>query len=263
VKRPQRRSISKAKEQKRVFSQFILPLGICVCILVCLSALGYLGYQKVAASDFFNVKRVEVVGVGRASREAIENVARVETERTGVLNSDLFELKSKIEKMPYVKTASVTRVLPGGIRIRIVERQPVALVTRSGREYFADADGEILGMAETREDNLPFAMMGWDEAKSEKAMKENTERVKIYQRMVSDWRASNVLSRVQHINLSDVRAPRAVITDSGTTVSIAVGRENYAENLIKGIKAVVGKGSTFEAVDLVGSNMILAPRKQN
>jgi cell division septal protein FtsQ len=263
VNRPQRRRIVKGEDHKRVFSQFVLPLAICVSILICLGALGYLGYQNVAASDFFDVKKIDVVGVHRGSKEAIENVVRMETERTGVWRSDLFELKSKIEKQSFVKTASVTRVLPDGLRVQIVERQPAALVTRSGREYFADLEGLILGLTDERSDDLPFPMIGWDEAKSEKAMKDNTERVKVYQRMVAEWRIANVLSRVQHINLSDIREPRAVISDSGTTVSIAVGRENYGENLVKGIKAIVGKGSMFEAVNLVGSNMILAPRKQN
>ena len=263
VKRPPRRRISKGADRNRVFSQFVLPVAICVSILICLGALGYLGYQNVAASDFFDVKKVDVAGVERASKEGIENVVRMETERTGVWRSDLFELKSKIERLPFVKTASVTRVLPGGLRVQVVERQPAALVTRGGRGYLADADGEILALAERPEDNLPFAMIGWDETKSEKAMKDNTERVKIYQRMVAEWRIANVLSRVQHINLADLREPRAVISDSGTTVSIAVGREGYGENLVKGIKATVGKGNMFEAVNLVGSNMILAPRKQN
>ena len=263
VKRPPRRRIAKGEDRKRVFSQFVLPLAICFSILICLGALSYLGYQNVAASDFFDVKRIDVVGVERTSKEGIENVVRMESERTGVWRSDLSELKSKVEKLPFVKTASVTRVLPSGLRVQIVERQPVALVTRSGRGYLVDADGEILSLAEGAEENLPFAMIGWDETKSEKAMKDNNERVKIYQRMVAEWRVSNVLSRVQHINLADLREPRAVISDSGTTVSIAVGRENYGENLVKGIKAIVVKGNMFEAVNLVGSNMILAPRKQN
>jgi len=263
VKRPQRRRVGKANERKRLFSQFVLPLAICVAILICLGGLGYLGYQKVAASDFFDVKRIEVVGIQRASKEGIANVARMETERTGVWRSDLFELKSKIERIPFVKTASVTRVLPDGLRVQIVERQPVALVTRGGRDYLADADGEILALADHPEEGLPFTMIGWDETKSEKAMRDNTERVKIYQRMVGEWRAANVLSRVQNINLVDLREPRAVISDSDTLVSIDVGRENYGENLVKGIKAIVGKGNMFEAVNLVGSNMILAPRKQN
>ena len=263
LKRPQRRRISKGEDRRRAFSQFVLPLAICVSILICLGALSYLGYQNVAASDFFDVKKIVVVGEHRASKEGIENVVRIETERTGVWRSDLFGLKSKIEKLTFVKTASVTQVLPGGLRVQIVERQPAALVTRSGRGYLVDADGELLALADQPEENLPFAMIGWDETKSEKAVKDNVERVKIYQRMVAEWRVANVLSRVQHISLVDLREPRAVISDSGTTVSIAVGRENYGENLVKGIKAIVGKGNMFEAVNLVGTNMILAPRKQN
>jgi len=263
VKRPPRRKIAKDKERTRVFSQFVLPLAISMSILICLGALGYLGYRKVAASEFFDVKKIDVVGVQRGSKEGIENVVRMETERTGVWRSDLAELRSKIEKMPFVKTASVTRVLPSGLRIHVVERQPAALVTRSGHDYLADSDGEILSAAEEHDDDLPFAMVGWDESKSEKALKDNIERVKIYQRMVAEWRAANVLSRVQQVNLSDLREPRAVISDSGTTVSIDVGRESYGENLVKGIKAIVGKGNNFEAVNLVGSNLILAPRKQN
>ena len=263
VKRPPRRRIAKGSERPRVFSQFVLPLAISVSILICLGALGYLGYQRVAASDFFDVRRIEVVGIQRGSKEGIEQVVRMESERTGVWRADLDDMRSKVEKLPFVKAASVTRVLPGGLRVHIVERQPVALISRSGREFLADPDGQILSVAEQREEGLPFAMTGWDDTKSEKALKDNIERVKIYQRMVDEWRAANVLSRVQHVNLADLREPRAVISDSGTTVSIAVGREAYGENLVRGIKAIVGKGNMFEAVNLVGSNMILAPRKQN
>lgn len=263
IKRPARRKVATpAGNRSRIFGQIVLPFAICVCIAVCLGAISYLGYQKVAASDFFDVKRIEVVGTERASKQAIEGVVRTETERTGVWRSDLFELKAKIEKLPFVKTASVTRVLPAGLRVQIAERQPLAVVMRGGREHLVDADGEILSVSEKREESLPFTMVGWDEAKSEKAYKENIERVKIYQRMLGEWRTANLVSRVQSVNLTDVREPRAVISDSGTTVSIAIGRESFGENLMKGIKAVVGKGNMFEAVNLVGANMILVPRKQ-
>jgi len=81
--------------------------------------------------------------------------------------------------------------------------------------------------------------------------------------MLNDWRVNGLVGRVESVNLSDLREPRATVPDSGTIVSIAVGRENYGENLSNGIKAIVGKGEMFEGVDLVGSNMVLAPRKQN
>ena len=266
TKRPVKKQQRKAHTSgvaSRVFGRIVLPFVICVCLVVCLGALGYLGYQKAAASDFFNVRHVQVSGVERASKTNIESIVKTETERTGVWHSDLAQLKADVEKLPFVKTASVTKVLPDGIRVQIVEKQPVALANRNGQNYLVDSEGEILAAAETSEPSLPFSMTGWDEAKTERALKENLERVKIYQKMLADWRATSLLNRVQSISLTDLREPRAIIADSGTTVAIDVGRENFAQNLSNGIKAIVGKGEMFSGVDLVGSNMVLAPRKQN
>ena len=260
VRRPQKRASS--GKGRRLFGRLVLPLVICVCIAVCLGALGYLGYQRASASDFFTVKRVDVVGTERSSKAAIENIIKTDTERTGVWRSDLDLLRSKIEAMPFVKAVSVTRVLPNGIRAQVDERQPTALVMRNGGEYLVDADGQILAASGKPEPGLPFTMVGWDETKSEKAMKDNIERVKLYQRMLTDWRNADVASRVQQIDLVDMRTPKAIVSDSGLAVSIAVGRDSFAENLSRGIKAIVGKGNMFEGVNLVGSNMVLAPRKQ-
>jgi len=116
----------------RLIGQFALPLVICICLAVCLAALGFLGYQRVAASDFFEVKKVAVVGSERSSRQSIEAIVRTETERSGVWRADLQELKAKIEKLPFVKTVSVTRVLPGGLRVQVVERQPQASESACG-----------------------------------------------------------------------------------------------------------------------------------
>lgn len=262
TKKVQRRTGSSGAAT-RFFGRIILPFVICVCLVVCLGAISYLGYQKVAASDFFNVRRVEVAGVERASKANIETIVRSETERTGVWLSDLAQVKADVEKLPFIKSASITKVLPDGIRVQIVEKQPVALANRNGQNYLIDAEGEILAAAETSEPALPFAITGWDETKTEKAIKENLERVKMYQKMIADWKTGSLLSRVESVNLIDLREPRAIVTDSGTTVSIDVGRENFAQNLSNGIKAIVGKGEMFAGVDLVGSNMVLAPRKQN
>ena len=263
MKRSAARSSSASGNAKRVFGKVILPLVICVCLVVCLGAMGYLGYQRVAASDFFGVRRVEVAGVERASKQNIETLVRTETERSGVLRADLLDLKAKVEKLPFVKSAAVTRVLPGGIWVQIVERIPQAVVVRSGKQVLMDADGETLAVVESKEESLPFVMTGWDDAKSEKAWKDNIERVKMYQKMLNEWRVANLASRVESVNLSDLRDPRAIVADSDNNVSIAVGRENYDENLMNGIKAIVGKGDMFEGVNLVGSNMVLSPRKQN
>lgn len=260
IRKPNRRKASRPSGNRaRIFSQYVFPLVISGVLVICLTAIGYLGYQRASASSFFSVKRIDVFGTHRSSRDAIEGVVRSESERPGVWRSDLFEIKSKIEKLPYVKSATVTRVLPNGLRVQVAERIPVALVLRGGTEYFVDSEGTVLGVGE-RSPELPFVMIGWDENKTEKAYKENIERTKFYQKMLSEWRAANLVSRVQQVNMVDPRDPRAVISDSNQAVSVAVGRENFGDNLSRGIKAIVGKGEMFQGVDLVGANLVLEPR---
>lgn len=253
-----RRGTAKQSDAGR---NLVLPFFLSFCILICLGALGFLGYRTVTASEFFSVTTIEVRGTERASKKDIERIVNGQSGTSGVWNADLGLIKQRIEKVPFVKSASVSQILPNGIRVDVKERDPKAIVRLAGGDFLVDGDGEILSQVEGNEENLPFAMAGWDEAKSEKALKENIERVKMYQKMLGEWQDADLATRVRIVNLADLREPRAITEDSGTTVSIAVGRENFGQHLANGIKAIVGKGATFEAVNLVGQNMILAPRK--
>lgn len=260
------RSVAKRRTAKRAAStgsghNFVLPFFLSACILVCIGAIGFLGYRTVTASDFFNVATIEIHGTSRASRKDIERIVSIQSEKSGVWNADLAEIKQKIERVVFVKNAAVSQVLPNGIRVDIRERVPMAIVKLANGDHLVDGEGVVLAPVEGNEEKLPFAMTGWDDAKSERAMKENLERIKLYQKMLGEWQENGLATRIRFVNLADLRDPRAVTEDSGTMVSIAVGRENFGQHLANGIKAIVGKGTTFEAVNLVGQNMILAPRK--
>lgn len=243
------------------FGGFFLPLFLSICLLICLGILGYMGLQSVTASKFFDVKRVEVRGTDRAAKDDIARIASNAAEKTGVWNADLAEVKARIEKQPFVKTASISRILPDGLRVNIVERVPIAVLTLSSGSMLVDNEGVVLAPANAKEEKLPVTLAGWDESKTEKAFKENLERVKVYQKMLTEWREGGLLSRVQSVNLADLREPKAVTEDSGKRVTIDVGREAFSQNLKNGVSAIAGKGEMFDAVNLVGSNMILSSRK--
>jgi cell division septal protein FtsQ len=239
---------------------FVLPVFLSFCIVICLGALGFLGYQTVTASNFFNVEKVDVRGTDRASSGDIRRIVEMQTERSGVWKADLAEIKEKLERVQWVRSAAVSRVLPNRITVQIFERIPHAAVRTNGGPVLVDAEGFVIAPAREKEPEFPFAMTGWNEAKSEAALKENLERVKMYRKMLADWKEFNLSSRVVMVDLADLREPRAMVEDSGTTVSIALGREKFGEHLKRGINAIVGKGDMFEAVNLVGTNMVLAPR---
>src|SRR6187549_1676024 len=151
------------------FRSFGLPLFLSFCLLVCLGALGFLGYQTVTASNFFDVARVDVVGTGRTSSADIRRIVEMQTEKSGVWNADLPGIKEKLEKMQWVKSAAVSRILPNGIRVQVFEREPLALVRTNDGTVLVDADGSVIAPAREKEPDFPFAMMGWNPNKSEAA----------------------------------------------------------------------------------------------
>lgn len=240
----------------------IVPLILSCGLIVALGVIVALTYSTATASSFFKLGFVEVQGVSRASQTDIEKIVKSNAERTGVWNADLLEIKQKIERVTFVKDAAVSRELPNGIRVRVNERVPVAIVRLKSGDFLTDGEGTVLAPADPKEKVLPFAMIGWNEEKSEKAGKENLDRLKMYQKMIAEWKDYDLASRVKLVDLADMREPKATLEDSGLPITIMLGRENFGQQLSTGIKAIVGKGNMFEGVNLVGQNLVLVPRKQ-
>src|SRR5215203_3587510 len=175
VKRPLKRGRSSTGKRRSSqtgatrFRTFALPLFLSFCILVCLGALGFLGYQTVTASDFFHVARIDVAGTERSSSADIRRLVEMQTEKSGVWNADLPAIKEKLERVQWVKTAAVSRVLPNGIRVQIYEREPEALVRTSDGTVLVDAEGTPIAPPRSKEPEFPFAITGWSQSKSEAA----------------------------------------------------------------------------------------------
>ncbi len=239
----------------------LLPYFLSFCLLVCLTALGVLGYRAIAASNFFEVSQVDVRNTVRSSRSEIESIVRSQTEKSGSWNADLGQIKMRVEKLAFVKSAAVSRVLPDGIRVAVVEREPAAIVNLTSGPTLVDETGSVIAPALKPEPEIPFAISGWDEAKSPQAEKDNLQRVKLYQTMLSEWKRIGLADRIEGVNIKDLRDAIVVTQDSGKRVAIAVGREQFGENLKNGLMAITGKGDMFEGVALFGSNLKLIPRQ--
>jgi cell division septal protein FtsQ len=245
------------------FANFFVPLFLIFCILFCLGFLGFMGYRTVTASEFFDVKKIDVRGTLHASKSDIEKIVSAQTEKSGVWNADLKEIKDKVERLDFVKTAAVSRVLPDGVRVNVVERVPKAVVRLSGADYWADDESNILAQVSKTDDRPPFVLRGWDESKTDKAVKENQLRVKMYQKMLEEWKTFDLAKRVKEVNLTDLDKPKAIIEDSGMNVFISLGKDDFGKSLQKGIEFIASKGATYEGIELVGQNTRLVPRQSN
>jgi len=242
------------------FGRFVLPLIISCVLLAGLMFFGVMGFQTATASSFFSLRNIDVRGNDRTQQDEIRRVVSSSVEKTGVWNADLSDMRSKIEKFPFVKSAAVSRMLPAGIRVSVTERVPAAIVHLSSGDFLIDVDGTLLTAAtasDKGEKGFPFVLYGWDETKTEKAGPDNLARLKVYRKMLDECKQFDLASRIRDVNLSNVRAPQATIEDSGRTISVSLAKDNLGKSLKMAIEAVNGKGAKIKSVSAEGNYPVL------
>ncbi|HET8634135.1 MAG TPA: FtsQ-type POTRA domain-containing protein [Gemmatimonadales bacterium] len=117
----------------------------------------WLGGPLVARQvDFFRVRRVEFAGLRYGSPEAA--LARLALPRTLNLFEDLAAVEKRANAIPGVRSAQVSRRLPGTLVVTLQERVPVALVPSGGSLRLMDAGGKVLPFDPARSaPDLPVA----------------------------------------------------------------------------------------------------------
>ena len=248
--KPRRSASSRVagKSVSQSFGRFGLPLLLCVVLIAGLAVMVALGYQTATESEFFKVRSIDIRGNDKTPAEDIRRIVASEVEKPGVWNADLADIKLKIEKFPFVKSAAVSRRLPAGIRVDVVERVPAAIVHLKAGDFLIDGEGAILTAA-GNEKEFPIALYGWDEAKTEKAPTENAARLKLYKKMLDEWKQFDLVSRVKQVDLSDLKEPTAIIEDSGRPIAIMLAKDSLGKSLKTGIEAVAGKGAKVKSVN--------------
>ena len=236
----------------RSFGRFVLPLIIFCVLAGCLVFLGLSGYRTATASGFFGLRNVEIRGNERTSSDDIRHIIAAAVEKPGVWKADLSDIRTKIEKFPFVKSAAVSMILPAGIRVNVTERIPAAVVHLKSGNFLVDSEGTILAIATASDQNFPFVLRGWDETKTEKAIPDNLARLKLYKKMLDEWKQFDLASLVKEVNLTNPREPVAMVEDSGHSIAVTLAKDNLGKSLKTAIEALSGKGAKVKSVDAEG-----------
>jgi len=233
-----------------------VPLALRISVIAIIALIVFVGYRAAASASFFQVRAIETRGASRASVEDVKSVVRRDVNQTGVWRADLQELSTHLEKLPWVRTAVVTRVLPDGIRVRITEREPRAVVrTSAGRFMWVDDDAVYLGeMAPT--DQMPlFFLRGWNEDDSTTAQSENRERVAKLLELQRDWSAQGIAERVSEANLLDLRDVRVQLAGDDSQIEVRLGSQDQSARLGKALAVLdaqrqTARGPLISYIDL-------------
>lgn len=199
----------------------------------------FIGYRVASSASLFQVRAVEVVGTSRTSSEEIEGLVRRAASRTGVWRMDLSALSTELARLPGVRRAVVTRVLPDRLRVRITERVPLAVVrTSAGHFVWVDEDGVSLNEMKTTDQMPPFFIRGWNEDGTADAAQENAQRMKKYLEAVSEWQSIGLTERVSEITLVDVHDVRAQLSGKDSQIEVRLGAQDLGRRLKMALDAL-------------------------
>ena len=102
-------------------------------------------WKMIALASDLGFKVDEILVIGRRETAQKDLLAAVRLARGApILAFDLQAARKRIEALPWIKTASVERMLPDTVLLNIEERQPLALWQHKGAFALIDYDGEVI-----------------------------------------------------------------------------------------------------------------------
>jgi cell division protein FtsQ len=242
-------------ERLRAGARYLPVFGKVLVIAIAIGLI-VVGYRAAASATFFQVHNIEVKGTGRTSADQVQQVVRREVGQSGVWRADLTAVSAQLERLPWVRTAVVTRLLPDGLRVRITERVPRAVVrTSAGRFVWVDDDAVSLGEMSASDQMPTFFVRGWSEENSDEARRENRERVQKYLELAREWDAAGLSERISEVNLIDVRDIRVQLTGDDSQIEIRLGSKDSGTRLRNALNVLDGqrqtpRGALISYVDL-------------
>lgn len=128
------------RNQRRIQVQRILgALGHIAVVGTVVTIAAWL-YLRAQSDTRFALKSIEVAGAVQTPHAAIDNVTKTYTS-TNLFRLDISRLQTDLGRLPWVSRVEIEKKLPDTLRIRIVERTPVALLHAGSLLRYVDEHG--------------------------------------------------------------------------------------------------------------------------
>jgi cell division protein FtsQ len=124
-------------------------------IAAALVALGLFLHHYVTSSQHFEVRDIKLEGAERVGRDEILSAGRI-AAGANVFEIDPAQAAARIRALPWIRSATVRRRLPGEVTVKVEERTAGAIIELEGL-YLVDAEGVIFKrLGENDPDDLPI-----------------------------------------------------------------------------------------------------------
>jgi cell division protein FtsQ len=184
----------------------------------------YIVVHYLGTSPRFEVRKVAVAGLRRVESTAVLVQAGL-PDKVNVFSVDLAKVRERVEELKWVRFATVQRVLPDAIGIKIIERRPVGLARIRGEILQFDAEAELLEHDPGDVVNAPI-LHGLEP----KARDENKKKVALYRQVMEELHGQSELSE---IHISDSGEVSVISQNEPLLVNLGAGdfRERWGQYL--------------------------------
>jgi cell division protein FtsQ len=113
--------------------------------------------RALAASAGLGLVVADIEVEGRGTTDTATIMAALNARRgTPILAVSPSRAKEKLESLPWVRSATIERRLPGTLLVRLVERHPLAVWQHAGKQELIDREGSVIPVKDlTRFARLP------------------------------------------------------------------------------------------------------------
>lgn len=200
-----------------------------------MTATGVVAHRFLVRNNHFRIAgsaNIEPTGLTQVNREELLSVFGQDIGRN-IFFVPLGKRRRELEAIPWVQQATLMRVLPDRILVKVVERTPIAFVRMGDQVELADADGVLLPMSAARmsRHHYSFPVITGLDANPDGALDgaSRRERMALYQRFVTalDSYRTHASEQVSEIDLSDAEDLRATLPFGGTDVLAHFGAGQF------------------------------------
>jgi cell division protein FtsQ len=219
-----------ARQMRRVS---VIAIGVAACLCMAGAAYGYARHSwrfRIDSSD-----NVEITGVQNAPRDHVLKVAGDGIGKN-IFYVSLDDLKRQLERIPWVESATVMRLLPNRIAVHITERTPVAFVqigSQIGSKIsLIDSNGVVMGLPASRQTKYSFPVVrGIAETEP---LSSRAAAIKIYNRMTRELDSGGedgprYTRQLSEVDLSDPEDVKVVANEGSGTLVIHLGAQDFLE----------------------------------
>jgi len=204
----------------------------------------------------------EIQGLRHLSEgQVLLKLKEIEEQDRSLFALDLDALRRSVERLPWVKAATVRRVWPDRLMIQVTERVPIAFVRVDDSTQMVDEEGVLL---ESKGEGLPNfdfpVLMGLESGFETELLMRNRKRIELFQRLTRelDDNGAGLSHDLSEVHLQDAGSVSIVLNDD--TVLVHIGADHFQERFRRYLamsREIKQKYRLLESVDLRFENQVV------